>query len=167
MTGSVQAPGETGMIDLDTTDRRILDALQESGDLTNQQLSDRVHLSASQVSRRRTRLEADGVIRRYRAELDGERLGLATIVFIRVTLARHNAANAERFRTLAKRLAEIHEAYALTGEADYLLKVVVASLPDLARFVNDVLLPDESIAQVHSEVVLETLSERRSLPIGG
>ncbi len=154
------------MSELDTTDLRILDALQEKGDLTNQDLADRVHLSASQVSRRRGRLEADGFIRRYRAELDAGRLGLATIVFIHVTLSRHNAANAQRFRDLARRLPQIQEAYALTGEADYLLKVVVGSLGDLSGFVNDVLLPHESISQVRSEVVLETLSERRSLPVG-
>lgn len=152
-------------MDLDATDLRILDALQEKGDLTNQGLAERVHLSASQVSRRRARLEQDGVIRRYRAELDGERLGLSTVVFIHVTLSRHNAANARRFRDLAAMTPEVQEAYALTGEADYLLKIVVASLPDLARFVNDVLLPHESVSQVRSEVVLETLSERRSLPI--
>lgn len=152
-------------IELDAVDLRILDSLQEQGDLTNQELADRVHLSASQVSRRRTRLETEGVIRRYRAELDPDRLGLATIVFIHVTLSRHNSTNARRFRELAARLTEIQEAYALTGEADYLLKVVVSSLPDLARFVNDVLLPHESVNQVRSEVVLETLSERRSLPI--
>ncbi|WP_436642785.1 Lrp/AsnC family transcriptional regulator [Microbaculum sp. FT89] len=152
-------------MDLDATDLRILDALQEKGDLTNQGLAERVHLSASQISRRRARLEQDGVIRRYRAELDGERLGLSTVVFIHVTLSRHNAANARRFRDLASMTPEVQEAYALTGEADYLLKVVVASLPDLARFVNDVLLPHESVSQVRSEVVLETLSERRSLPI--
>ncbi|MCT8970471.1 Lrp/AsnC family transcriptional regulator [Microbaculum marinisediminis] len=152
-------------MDIDAIDLRILDALQEKGDLTNQGLAERVHLSASQVSRRRARLEQDGVIRRYRAELDGERLGLSTVVFIHVTLSRHNAANARRFRDLAAMTPEVQEAYALTGEADYLLKVVVASLPDLARFVNDVLLPHESVSQVRSEVVLETLSERRSLPI--
>ena len=153
-------------IDLDAIDLRLLDALQEKGDLTNQELADRVHLSPSQVSRRRGRLESEGVIRRYRAELDPERLGLATIVFIHVTLSRHSAANAQRFRDLARRLPEIQEAYALTGDADYLLKVVVGSLPDLSKFVNDVLLPHESVSQVRSEVVLETLSERRSLPIG-
>jgi len=112
-----------------------------------------------------SRLEADGIIRRYRAELDGERLGLGTIVFIHVSLARHNPANARRFRDLARLVPEVQEAYALTGEADYLLKVVVRSLPDLARFVNDVLLPHESVSHVRSEVVLETLSERRSLPV--
>jgi len=154
------------MTDLDATDLRILDALQEKGDLTNQELADRVHLSASQVSRRRARLEAEGVIRRYRAELDAERLGLSTIVFIHVSLARHNPANARRFRDLARRVPEIQEAYALTGEADYLLKVVVASLPDLSVLINDVLLPHESVSHVRSEVVLDTLSERRSLPIG-
>ena len=153
------------MVVLDTTDLRILDALQEKGDLTNHEIAERVHLSASQISRRRARLETDGVIRRYRAELDAERLGLSTIVFIHVTLARHNPANAKRFRDLSRMTPEVQEAYARTGEADYLLKVVVASLPDLSRFVNDVLLPHESVSQVRSEVVLETLSERRSLPI--
>ncbi len=152
-------------MELDTIDLRILDALQEKGDLTNQELAERVHLSASQVSRRRARLEETGVIRRYRAELDGERLGLSTIVFIHVTLSRHNAANARRFRDLSRLTPQVQEAYSLTGEADYLLKVVVASLPDLSRLVNDVLLPHESVAKVRSEVVLETLSERRSLPI--
>lgn len=154
------------MVDLDTVDLRILGALQEKGDLTNHELAERVFLSASQVSRRRTRLETEGLIRRYRAELDGERLGLGTIVFIHIALSRHNSSNARRFRELARRVPEVQEAYALTGESDYLLKVVVRSLPDLARLVNDVLLPHESVSHVRSEVVLETLSERRSLPIG-
>ncbi len=92
---------------LDGFDRKILAALQSDGRLTNIELSERIALSASQCSRRRTRLEAEGFIRGYQANLDPDRLGLSLLVVISVTLATHNRDNARRFAQLVNGLPEV------------------------------------------------------------
>lgn len=150
---------------LDRFDRRILALLQEDGRLTNSELAERVHLSASQCSRRRQRLEEQGYIVGYRAELDRDRLGFGFVNVISVTLATHNRDNARRFRALVTRLPEVQEAHALTGEMDYFLKVVTADLKALSEFVNDVLLPHEAVQHVKTAIVLETLKDSAALPI--
>ena len=151
---------------LDALDLRLLGALQEDARLTNQQIGERIGLSASQCSRRRAALEAGGLIRGYHAELDAERLGLHLLVFIQVTLASHSGDNARRFRDLVSRLEEVQEAYAMTGDADYLIKAVVRDLKGLSVLVNDVLLPHESVARVRSSIVLDRLKASGSLPLG-
>lgn len=150
---------------LDTFDRKILALLQEDARLTNNDLSERVNLSASQCSRRRQKLEDEGLIRGYKAVLDRDRLGFSLVNVITVTLATHNRDNARRFADLLSRLPEVQEAHALTGEMDYILKVVTPDLKTLSRFVNDVLLPHESVQHVKTAIVLETLKETSALPI--
>ena len=150
---------------LDGFDRKILALLQDEARLTNNDLAERVHLSASQCSRRRQRLEEAGFIRGYRAVLDRDRLGFSLVNVITVTLATHNRDNARRFAELLARLPQVQEAHALTGEMDYILKVVAPDLKSLAEFVNDVLLPHESVQHVKTAIVLETLKETASLPI--
>jgi DNA-binding Lrp family transcriptional regulator len=151
--------------DLDAFDLRILVALQENGRLTNQELGERVGLSASQCSRRRVSLEAAGLIRGYRADLAAERIGFRLLVFVQVTLATHSGDNAEKFRKLVARLDEVQEAYATTGDTDYLLKIVVPDLKDLSVLVNEILLPHESVARVRSSIVLDRLKETAWLPL--
>ena len=155
------------MIDerIDQFDRKILSLLQGDARLTNNDLSERINLSPSQCSRRRQRLEEDGLIKGYRAVLDRDRLGFSLVTVISVTLATHNRDNARRFADLLTRLPEVQEAHALTGEMDYILKVVTPDLKSLARFVNDVLLPHESVQHVKTAIVLETLKETSALPI--
>ncbi|WP_342360968.1 Lrp/AsnC family transcriptional regulator [Terrarubrum flagellatum] len=150
---------------LDATDLRLLAHLQEDGAATNAEASEAIGLSPSQVSRRRQALEQAGVIRGYRALLDPEAVGVGTTVFIHVALATHSRDNARRFRDLVRLTPAILEAYALTGEADYLLKVAVGGLKDLSQLVNDVLLPHESVDRVRSEVVLDVLKETSALPL--
>jgi DNA-binding Lrp family transcriptional regulator len=151
---------------IDDFDRRLLTALQAEARLTNQQLAEAVGLSASQCSRRRAALEEAGVIAGYRAALDAGRLGFGLLVFIQVTLATHSRDNARRFRDLVAGLAPVQECYALTGDADYLLKVLLAGLPALAALVNDVLLPHESVAHVRSSIVFESLKASNLVPVG-
>lgn len=150
---------------IDGFDRKILSLLQEDARLTNNDLSERVNLSPSQCSRRRQRLEEEGLIRGYRAVLDRERLGFPLVNVISVTLATHNRDNARRFADLLTRLPEVQEAHALTGEMDYILKVVTPDLKSLADFVNEVLLPHESVQHVKTAIVLQTLKETGALPI--
>jgi DNA-binding Lrp family transcriptional regulator len=153
-------------IAIDAADLKLLAALQDNGALTNQELAEAVRLSPSQCSRRRQRLEQAGVIRGYRADLDPGKLGFGIVVFIFVALATHSRHNARRFRDLVATLATVQETHALTGDSDYLLKVVVTDLRALSSLVNDVLLPHEAVERVRSSIVLETLKDDARLPIG-
>ncbi|MGJ4902300.1 Lrp/AsnC family transcriptional regulator [Bradyrhizobium sp. HKCCYLS2058] len=153
------------MNSVDSFDLRILAALQDDGRLTNQELAEIAGLSASQCSRRRMRLEEDGVIAGYRAQLASQALGFELIAFIQITLATHSPDNAEKFRALVNRIDDIQEAYALTGDSDYLLKVVLRDLKSLSDIVNNVLMPHQSVAHVRSSIVLDRLKESAKLPL--
>ena len=150
---------------LDDFDLRLLKALQVNGRLTNQEAGERIGLSASQCSRRRAALEEAGVIEGYHARLSPEKLGLNLLAIIQVTLAAHSGDNARRFRDLIGRVDEILEAYAVTGDTDYQLKVIVPDLKALAALINDVLLVHESVARVRSAIVLDRLKGTAHLPL--
>jgi len=153
------------MISVDAFDLKILAALQDDGRLTNQELADLAGLSASQCSRRRSRLEQENIIRGYHADLASEALGFNVIALVQITLATHSPNNARRFRDLVRRTAAIQEAYALTGDADYLLKIALRDLKGLSDIVNNVLMPHESVAHVRSSIVLDCLKATRKLPL--
>lgn len=153
------------VIELDALDWRLIDLLQNDGSLSNAALAEKVALSASQISRRRARLEESGVLMGYRALIDPAAIGLGITVFIHVALDMHSRDNARRFRDLVRLTPAVLEAHALTGEADYLLKVAVRDLQELSLFVNEVLLPHESVARVRSEIALETLKQPGVLPL--
>jgi DNA-binding Lrp family transcriptional regulator len=151
---------------LDGFDRKMLALLQADARLTNNDLSEQVNLSPSQCSRRRQRLEDEGFIRGYRAELDRELLGFPLVSMVSVTLATHSPDNSRRFAELLARLPEVQEAHALTGEMDYILKIVTPDLKSLSEFVSGTLLPHESVQHVKTAIVLQTLKEGLALPIG-
>ncbi|MGH6761138.1 MAG: Lrp/AsnC family transcriptional regulator [Phyllobacterium sp.] len=150
---------------LDNFDLKLLSELQRDGHLTNNDLSELIALSPSQCSRRRARLEGEGFITGYQARIDRQKLGLDLLVVISVTLATHNRDNAKRFARLISDLPEVLEAYALTGEMDYHLKVVTPDLAGLSHFVNEVLLPHDSVQHVKTSIVLQTLKSFGGLPI--
>lgn len=153
------------MSEIDALDWRLIEQLQADASQTNAVLAERIGLSASQVSRRRQRLEETGVLKGYRAVVDAAAVGLGVIVFIHVALDTHSRDNARRFRDLVRLTPAVLEAHALTGEADYLLKVAVGDLKALAHLVNEILLPHESVARVRSEIALDTLKEPGGLPL--
>lgn len=150
---------------MDSFDIRLLDALQRDGRLTNNELAEKVGLSPSQCSRRRTQLESEGAIRGYHAALEPGALGYGVIAFVQVTLATHSPDNSRRFQMLVERVDEVQEAFAVTGEADYLVKMVARDLPSLARILNETFLPHESVAHVRSSIALTTLKDARLLPM--
>ena len=86
-------------------------------------------------------------------------------VFIFVSLATHSGLNAKRFGDLVRAMPEVQEAHAMTGDADYLMKLIVRDLKALATLVNEVLLPHESVARVRSSIVLDTLKDDPRLPL--
>ncbi|MCA3636224.1 MAG: Lrp/AsnC family transcriptional regulator, partial [Methylobacterium sp.] len=150
---------------MDHFDIKLLDALQRDGRLTNNELAEKVGLSPSQCSRRRGQLEEEGAIRGYHAALEPGALGFGVIAFVQVTLATHSPDNARRFQQLVERVDEVQEAFAVTGEADYLVKMVAPDLPSLATLLNDIFLPHESVAHVRSSIALTTLKDSRLLPV--
>jgi DNA-binding Lrp family transcriptional regulator len=151
---------------MDQFDVKLLEALQQDGRLTNYDLAERVGLSASQCSRRRSALEEAGIIASYHARLSTDGVGLGVVVFVQVTLAKHSPDNSKRFLRLVEGLDEVQEAYALTGDADYLIKLALPDLKALSRILNEVFLPHESVAHVRSSIVLDRLKQSTRLPLG-
>ena len=152
-------------VTLDAFDTRLLAALQDAGTLTNRELARKGWLSASQSPRRPAALEANGVIRAYRAELSADALGFGLFAFIQVTRAAHSKATADKFHDLVAHTDAIQEACALTGDAEYLLQAMLRDLGELGALVNETLLAHDSVAQVRSSVVFEHLKEGGRLPL--
>jgi DNA-binding Lrp family transcriptional regulator len=150
---------------LDQFDLKLLAALEADGRLTNAELGEKVDLSASQCSRRRIRLEDTGIIEGYSARLNASRLGIGLLALVQVSLSPHSKENSRKFRDFVNGVDEIQEAYALTGDADYLLKVATADLSGLARVINDLILPQASVSHVKSSIVLTTLKDSHRLPL--
>jgi DNA-binding Lrp family transcriptional regulator len=150
---------------LDHFDLKILSALETDGRLTNAELAEKIGLSASQCSRRRIKLEESCIIEGYSARLNASRLGIGLLALVEVTLSPHSKENAKKFGDFVNAVDEIQEAYALTGDADYLLKVVVPDLKNLSRIINDLILPQASVSHVKSSIVLTTLKDSHRLPL--
>jgi Lrp/AsnC family transcriptional regulator, leucine-responsive regulatory protein len=153
--------------ELDRIDLLLLGELQRGARLTNAELAERVHLSPSACLRRVQRLEREGVIAGYRAEVDPERLGLGLQAFVRVQLARHDAASVTAFSDAVNQWDEVVTCHALTGDMDYLLQIVVRDLEHFSRFLLDRLLDQAGVADVNSSFVLRTVKAFRGLPLPG
>ena len=147
------------MHDLDRTDRRILEVLQQDGRLTNQELSDLVGLSASQCSRRRINLEQANLILGYHARLSPDAIGLGMVGLIEVRLINHTAEYVDSFHRMVEQEEAIVDAYKTTGDADYLLKVAVADLASLSALISQLVAGHQSVSHVKTSVVLGRLKE--------
>jgi Lrp/AsnC family leucine-responsive transcriptional regulator len=152
-------------IELDRTDLQLLAELQRSGRQTNAELAERVHLSASACLRRVQRLEREGVIAGYRAEVDPERVGLGLQAFVRVQLSRHDADAIAAFGDFVNAWDEVVTCHALTGDMDYLLQIVVKDLDHFSHFLLDRLLNQAGVADVNSSFVLRTVKAFRGMPL--
>jgi len=153
-------------VGLDRIDLQLLAELQREGRLTNAELAERVHLSASACLRRVQRLEREGVIAGYRAQVDPERLGLGLQAFVRVQLARHDAESVAAFAAFVAQWDEVVACHALTGDMDYLLQVAVRDLEHFSRFLLDRLLNQAGVADVNSSFVLRTVKAFSGMPVG-
>ncbi|MGR3495723.1 Lrp/AsnC family transcriptional regulator [Citreimonas sp.] len=150
---------------LDETDRRILRVLQRRGRMSNADLSEAVHLSASACHRRVQRLEADGYIRDYVALLDTRRIGLPTTVFVEITLSRQADEVLEAFETAVARIPDVLECHLMAGTADYILKVVAEDTDDFARIHRQYLTRLPGVAQMQSSFALRTVCQTTALPV--
>jgi Lrp/AsnC family leucine-responsive transcriptional regulator len=145
------------MNDLDDTDRRILNVLQRDGRITNAELSERVHLSASACHRRVQRLERDGLIARYVALLDARRLGRSTTVFVEITLQSQAEEVLGAFERAVGRLPDLLECHLMAGSADYLLKILARDTDDYARIHRQYLSRLPGVAKMQSSFALRTV----------
>ena len=151
--------------ELDAIDVRLLAHLQVDGRASHAQLAEVAHLSAPQCFRRVKRLEQLGLIGAYRALLDRERVGLGVLAFVSVTLGGGRAQDLERFRAVVAGIPEILECHVVTGEADFLLKVVAADLHAFSNFLLNRLTQDFNAVTTRSEVSLEQIKSTTSLPL--
>ena len=151
--------------ELDRIDLVLLAELQRAGRQTHAELAERVHLSPSACLRRVQRLEREGVIAGYRAEVDPERLGLGLQAFVRVQLKSHDAERIAIFAQQVNAWPEVVACHALTGDMDYLLHVVVAGLEHFSRFLLDKLLAQAEVADVNSSFVLRTVKRAQALEL--
>ena len=150
---------------VDRLDRRILDVLQENARISNADLAGRVGLSASPCWRRVKALEDGGVIRRYVTLVRPEAIGLPVNVFISVTLEKQVEKRLESFEASVLKYPEVMECYLMTGEFDYLLRVVVSDVDAYQRFLLNHLTRIPGIASIKSSFALKQVQYKTALPL--
>ena len=153
------------MIELDRVTRRLIDTLQRKGRQSAQQLAEAVGMSATPVWRRLKELEQSGVIRREVVLMDREKLGLAICAWAYVSLVRHTDGAVEDFERLVASSPEIMECASITGEADYVVKVVVPDMKAYDRFLQERLFKLKGVASIRTNVVLREVKYETALPL--
>jgi Lrp/AsnC family transcriptional regulator, leucine-responsive regulatory protein len=150
---------------LDAIDRRIVAELQGDARLSNVELADRVGLSPSPCLRRVKRLEREGYIEGYRAALRRDRVGLGVSVFLGVKIDGHANDRALKFEEAVTAMPEVIACHLVSGEADYLLEVVVPDLEQYQRFLIGRLLNLPIVREVRSNIAIQTLKAGAPLPL--
>lgn len=150
---------------LDIIDLRILRTLQEDGKISNIDLARKISLSPSPTLARVKSLEARGIISRYVALVDPPALGLKMNVFIQVSLEKQEASALARFERAVSDFEEVMEVYLMTGDADYLLRIVVPDIQALERFILDHLTKIHGIKNIRSSFALKQVKYKTALPM--
>jgi Lrp/AsnC family leucine-responsive transcriptional regulator len=150
---------------LDEADIKILEELQRNARLTNVALAGRVHLSPSPCLARVRALERDNVIKRYVTLLNPLAVGLGVSIFIQIRLEKQAVEALDTFEAAIRLRPEVMECYLMTGDADYLLRVVVADVQALERFILDELTHIPGIANIRSSFALKQVKYETALPL--
>jgi Lrp/AsnC family transcriptional regulator, leucine-responsive regulatory protein len=153
------------MLALDAIDRRILAALQADSRITMQELAEKVGLSISPCHRRVKLLEQRGVISGYMALVDQKAIGLPVSVFISIKLVRQKEEDLNRFARAISKWDEVLECYLMTGNRDYLLRVVAADLASYEAFLKNKLTRLDGIASIESSFALSQVKYSIALPV--
>lgn len=151
--------------DLDRSDRKILHELQNDGRLTNTALAARVNLSESACLRRTRNLESSGIIRGYVVLVDQARAGYPDDVLVQITLHSQQRDDLLAFEEAVRHVPEVMECYLMSGEADYLLRVIVRDAADYERVYSRHLTGLPGVSRVHSSFTLRTVVKKTELPI--
>ncbi len=150
---------------LDAIDRKILNELQADGRATNVELSARVHLSAPQCFRRVRSLEERGVIRSYRADVQPEALGLGVMAYVSLNIDGGQFGRVREIEAGIRAFPQILECHTVSGDSDYLLKVVARDLKSLSQFLTDRLMQVPGVDNVRSMICMEEVKAPSPLPV--
>lgn len=153
------------MADLDDLDLKILAILQNDGRISMVDLGNRVGLSETPCARRVKRLEAEGIIKRYVALLDSDKVGAGVKALVQVRLRRQTKAAVEEFEQAIRNLSEVIECDLIAGDYDYVLHVRLKDVPALKDFIRDQLITIESISETRSMIVLEAIKSTTAVPL--
>lgn len=150
---------------IDRYDIALLDTLQRDGNATNATLGEAVHLSPSQVSRRLQRLAEAGLIAGYAALLDPPAIGLDVTAFALVILERHDKARSSAFEEAARALPAVTDCFSVSGDADYLLRIVAPDLPAFSELMMKHILRLPGVAHVKTNIALQKVKQTHVLPL--
>ncbi len=150
---------------LDEIDRALLRNLQVEGRLSNVELARKINLSPPATLARMRRLEKDGYIRSYTTVVDRDKAGYDLLCFIHIAMQMHQFEQVDKFRRLIQKMPEVLECHHITGEYDYLMKVVLRNRKDLERFVVDHLTPIPGVSRIHTSLVFTEVKSTTALPL--
>ena len=153
------------MTKIDAIGRKILHELSRDGRISNLELAERVGLSPSACLRRVQELERSGVIKGYRAVLDPASMDIGFVAYVTVGLGSHTKSAQEAFERAVSRAPQVRECHNITGEADFLLKVVAKDLDDYSRFVERVLRQLPGVLSIRSSISLREIKAATGLPV--
>lgn len=150
---------------MDAIDKAIINHLQDDASITNLELSQRIELSPPALQKRLRKLEDKGIIEHVVALVNRERVGFDLLCFVQVNLRHHEVQVVKEFKVAVQDMTEVLECYHLTGEMDYLLKVVVRNRKHLERFLIDTLTPAPGVDKIRTSLVLSDVKVTTKLPI--
>ncbi len=151
--------------DIDATDCKILDILQDQGRITNTELAKQLGISPPPTLERVKKLERKKYIDKYVALVNPHKVGIRCFTYVEVTLVRHGSAALERFTSSIIEIAEVLECHHITGEADFLLKVATRDIPAYEKFIIHKLTALPDVQHLKTLVVLSTLKQETRLPV--
>ena len=154
------------ILNIDRKDTIILNLLQKDGRVSNVRLAEAVGLSEAACLRRVRALEKDGYITGYAARVNASKLGLGSNVFVEITLHQEQQRDLHAFEVAVARVPEVMECYLVTGQYDYLLRIVVRNLEDFERIHREAITSLPGVSRVQTSFALRAVKKESSLPIG-
>ncbi len=151
--------------ELSHTDIKILQLLQENASLSTAEIAEKVGLSQSPCWRRISRLEQEGIIRKKVVVLDHTKLGMEVVVFVNVSLTAHGRQNLAAFEKEIRKYPEVLECYTVTGQMDYLLKIVTKDIQHYESFIRNKLMTLPMIREMHSTIAITEIKDTTQLPL--
>lgn len=152
-------------IKLDAIDKKILTILQHNSNVTNALLAQEIGLSPAPTLERVKKLETKGIIQSYHAKLDSHAVGIGVSTFVMVTLKGHNKENINRFMDAVKMMEEVVEVHHVTGQADFILKVVSMDIPAYQKLMLEKISNIDVVDGLQSVIILSTLKDSKVIPI--
>jgi Lrp/AsnC family transcriptional regulator, leucine-responsive regulatory protein len=152
-------------IKLDNTDRKILEILQANSNITNAQLAQEIGLSPAPTLERVKKLENSEIIKSYHAVVDPASVGMGVSTFVTVSLKGHNKENIEKFIRAIKEIEEVVECHHVTGQADFILRIVAPDIPAYQNLMLEKVSNIEVVDNMQSTVILSTFKDSKVIPI--